>query len=384
MQDIFFQPSPTHSMGIELELQIIDLASGNLSDKAVEIIGQYNDESHVKKELTLSMIEISSSIHITPFTLYEEMRNIAMKLSETAAYKGCGICGGGRHFSNRWKDRVITPTERYQEIHRHSGYLAKLACVYGQHIHIGVKDGDDAIYLCHALIPYLPHFIALSASSPFYQSEDTFFSSSRFSALNSFQTFGYIERNIKNWSDFNKYVEANFRLGIIQTLKDIYWEVRPKPEFGTIEIRVCDTPLTIFHATMLGGYAQLLVKHLLNKREMLEPVYDVVNNTNIFLAQRYGFDADYIDGCNEEKTKLKSHMQHTFEELKDQANLDESKVLYYLQDYLQNGINDSEQLRRWVQVGMSELSIIKNMMNLLVPPEHLSYRGYKPYLEARK
>lgn len=382
MLDIPFKSSPTHSMGVELELQLIDLASKDLSDKGMEIISKYNDDRHVKKELTLSTVEMNSSVHETPFTLYEELNSIARKLSDVAACKNCGICGGGRHFSNNWKNQIITPTERYQELHQHLGFLAKLSCVFGQHIHIGVKNGDDAIYLSHALIPYLPHFIALSASSPYYQSEDTFFASSRFSALNSFHTFGYIEHGITSWADFTEYVEESVRLGVIQCLKDIYWEIRPKPEFGTIEIRVCDTPLTLFHAAMLAGYAQLLVKHLLNEREPVVQIYDSVRHTNTFHAQRYGFDADYIDSRNASQTKLKNHIQQTLDALQKRADVNERKVLCYLEAYVKCGITDSEQLRRMAQAGMSESSIIRTMMNLLVPAEHISYRGSQPLQEA--
>ncbi|WP_164119861.1 YbdK family carboxylate-amine ligase [Serratia marcescens] len=375
MLDIPFTSSPTQSIGIELELQLIDLLSGDLADKGLEIIGQYNDERHVKKELTLSTIELNSSIHATPFTLYDEMNGIARNLAEIAACKNCGLCGGGRHFSNIWKNQIITPTERYREVHRHLGFLAKLSCVFGQHIHIGVPSGDDAIYLCHALIPYMPHFIALSASSPYYQSEDTLFSSSRFSALNSFHTFGYIERDVQSWREFVDYVDQCVDLDVIQCMKDIYWEIRPKPEFGTVEIRVCDTPLTLFHAAMLGGYAQQLVKFLLKNRAPITQAHDAVTYANTFYAQRYGFDADYIDSGKRQNLKLKAHIQQTLEQLQEGADANENRVLRYMMSYLQQGVNDAEQLRRMAKGGMSEASIIRTMMNLLVPAEHITYNS---------
>ncbi|WP_260514181.1 YbdK family carboxylate-amine ligase [Serratia fonticola] len=374
MLDIPFTSSPSHSLGIELELQLIDLLSGDLADKGIEIISQYNDERHVKKELTLSTIELNSSVHATPFTLFDEINHIARKLAEIAASKNCGLCGGGRHFSSNWKDQIITPTERYREVHEHLGFLAKLSCVFGQHIHIGVPSGDDAIYLCHALIPYLPHFIAFSASSPYYQSEDTLFSSSRFSALNSFPTFGYIERDVRTWRQFVDYVDECVNLGVIHCLKDIYWEIRPKPEFGTVEIRVCDTPLTLFHAAMLGGYAQVLVKFLLKNRAPITQANDAVTYANTFHAQRYGFDGDYIDSGQRQSLKLKQHIKKTLEQLRDCADANENKILNYMTSYLEQGINDAGQLRRMAQRGMTESSIIRTMMNLLAPAEHITHK----------
>lgn len=248
-----------------------------------------------------------------------------------------------------------------------------MSCVFGQHIHVGVGSGDEAIYLCHALIPYLPHFIALSASSPYYQSEDTGFASSRFSALNSFHTFGLIERDIDNWEKFIGYVEECTELEVIHSQKDIYWEVRPKPELGTIEIRVCDTPLTLFHAAMLGGYAQLLVKYLLKNRVPVAQARNAVTHTNAFHAQRYGFEAQYIDITKRVRIPLSAHIQHMFDTLENGANVEDRKVLSYLSAYVKQGINDATRLREKVQSGMSEVEVAQDLMEMLLPSAHITH-----------
>ncbi|MCS3408656.1 YbdK family carboxylate-amine ligase [Serratia sp. AKBS12] len=364
MPFIPFNPSPDYTLGTELELQLIDLTSCDLSQKGLEIIKAVNNEKNIKEELTLSTIEINSTVHKNPFTLYDELSTIASQLSDVAASHHCGLCGGGRHLTSDWKEQCITPTERYQEVYEHLGFLAKLSCVFGQHIHVGVESGDDAIYLCHALIPYLPHFIALSASSPYYQSVDTRFASSRFSALNSFHTFGYIE-NIHNWQQFNQYVDTATRLGIIQCLKDIYWEIRPKPDFGTVEIRVCDTPLSIYHACMLSGYAQLLVKYLLDERRPLPQSYHSAVTCNTFCAQRYGFNAPYIDCQTAEKTELSRHLLFTLQRLYHYASGRDIEVLDYLKQYVMHGENDADRIRGMAQAGYSESCIIQTMMALL-------------------
>lgn len=382
MVEIPFMGSPTNSLGIELELQLIDLATGDLSNKSLEIIEQCGDDEHVKKELTLSTVELNSSVHENPFTLYEEMNKILRNVAKVAAENNCGLCGGGRHFSNIWKTQTITPTERYTEVHQHLGFLAKLSCVFGQHIHVGVKNGDDAIYLCHALIPYLPHFIALSASSPFYQSEDTQFASSRFSSLNSFHTFGYIERDILKWPDFVEYVEECSNMDVIRSLKDIYWEIRPKPELGTIEIRVCDTPLTLFHATMLGGYAQILVKYLLNNRTPIHRARDGITSANTFHAQRYDFEARYIDTEQRRSISLKTHLHETLLKLEAGASDEEKQVLSYLKTYVQRGVNDARMMREKVNEGISESEIIQEMMRQMVPKEHITHSERRAAGEA--
>src|SRR5690606_31979681 len=128
--------------------------------------------------------------------------------------------------------------------------LAKQFTVFGQHIHVGCGSGDDAIYLVHALARYVPHFIALSASSPFSQGVDTAFDSSRLNAIAAFPLSGSMPF-VQSWDELNAYVAKMYRFRIIGSMKDFYWDIRPKPEYGTIEIRVCDTPLTVERAAAL-------------------------------------------------------------------------------------------------------------------------------------
>ncbi|MBB1235871.1 carboxylate--amine ligase, partial [Klebsiella pneumoniae] len=124
-----------------------------------------------------------------------------------------------------WRKQVISDNARYRQLASRFGYLSKLACVFGQHIHLGVNDGDEAMYLCHALTPYFPQLIALSASSPLYQGVDTRFASSRFSAQNSFPNYGCLE-HIYSWHEFNAYYERLNAAGVIESVKDIYWDAR--------------------------------------------------------------------------------------------------------------------------------------------------------------
>ncbi|SQB29279.1 carboxylate-amine ligase [Citrobacter koseri] len=112
----------------------------------------------IKHELTKSMIELNSSVHSSVFKLHEELSLLACNVREVARKHGCDVTGGGRHLDGDWREQVISDLQRHQNLAVRYGYITKMACVFGQHIHIGVQDGDDAIYLCHALIPYLPPF----------------------------------------------------------------------------------------------------------------------------------------------------------------------------------------------------------------------------------
>ena len=175
------------------------------------------------------------------------------------------------------------------------GYLAKQFTVFGQHIHIGVESGDDAVYLTHQLAPYIPHFIALSASSPFSQGEDTSFETSRLHAVSSFPLSGQLPSR-EHWAEFNTYFDAMQGYGIVGSMKDFYWDIRPKPEYGTVEIRICDTPLTVDVAAQLAAYAQTLSADLLRNRRTtpVEPMYRVYGY-NRFQACRFGFEGELVN-----------------------------------------------------------------------------------------
>jgi carboxylate-amine ligase len=191
------------------------------------------------------------------------------------------------------------------------GYLAKQFTVFGQHIHIGCSSGDDAVFLTHMLTRYVPHFIALSAASPFYQGMDTSFQSSRLTAVSAFPLAGHIPF-VADWGEFREYFARMKGFGIVESMKDFYWDIRPKPEYGTIEVRVCDTPLTVHRAALLAAYAQALCAWHLEERPV-RPSRDVylVNSYNRFEACRYGYRGTLVDAYAARKVALSEDILET-------------------------------------------------------------------------
>jgi glutamate---cysteine ligase / carboxylate-amine ligase len=166
-------------------------------------------------------------------------------------------------------------------------------------VHVGVGSGDVAIELTQRLLPYIPHFIALSAASPFAQGEDTAFETSRLHAVAMFPLSGHMPR-LKDWDDFNAYFSEMQSYGIVESIKDFYWDIRPKPEYGTVEVRIFDTPLTVEMAAALGALVQTLAVHLLSSDdEKAKPVGDLASTRvygyNRFQACRFGFGAQLAD-----------------------------------------------------------------------------------------
>jgi glutamate---cysteine ligase / carboxylate-amine ligase len=293
-----FRSSRPLTFGVELELMVLNTHDYNLARGATDLLARLDRvelAGEVKPEITQSMIELNSAVHTRYPDLLAELVHTRDAVVHAADRLNLAIAGGGAHPFHKWSERRIFPGERFHHVSTLYGYLAKQFTVFGQHIHIGVASGDDAIRLTHGLARYIPHFIALSASSPFSQGEDTSFETSRLHAISAFPLAGHMPA-VASWEDFNRYFDEMAGYGIVESMKDFYWDVRPKPEFGTVEIRICDTPLTVDRAAQLAGYAQTLAADLLGERDegALQPLYRVYG-FNRFQACRFGFEAEIVD-----------------------------------------------------------------------------------------
>ena len=309
-----FRPSAGFSVGVELELQILNSRDYDLARDAADLIGLLEKApppGAVKPEITESMVELNSSIHGGHDTLVAELRTIRDAVTQAAQRLNVRIAGGGSHPFHMWTDRRIYPTERFNRLLSLYGYLAKQFTIFGQHVHIGCPDGDAAIYLTHILSRYVPHFIALSASSPFQQGEDTAYQSSRLNTVSAFPLSGQIPF-VHSWKEFLEYFEKMRGYGIVESMKDFYWDIRPKPEYGTVEIRVFDTPLTVERAALLAAYAQSLARHVLTDRP-LAPSRDVyvLYNHNRFQACRFGLEGTIVDAYAQRQASLKDDILET-------------------------------------------------------------------------
>jgi carboxylate-amine ligase len=350
MAALQFRHSEPLTLGVELELQILNSRDFNLTRGAPDLlalIGKTPHPGEIKPEITESMVEISTGIHRSHTTLLEELLSIRDVLRQAAERLNLRVAGGGSHPFQQWSDQRIFAQPRYQHLHELYGYLAKQFTVFGQHIHIGCPDGDTAMYLVHGMSRYIPHFIALAASSPFYQGADTFFSSSRLNVVNAFPLSGYMPL-VETWTAFNAYFEDMQGFGIVESMKDFYWDIRPKPEYGTIEIRVCDTPLAVERAALLAAYAQTLASHLMRERPV-KPSVDLyrVYGYNRFLACRFGLEAAVIDAADRAQRPLKADIVDTLRAiLRDASDLGTTRALAQVREITLEGSNDATWLRR--------------------------------------
>src|SRR5260221_2408023 len=201
-----FKSSEPLTIGIELELMVLNRHDDSLARGAQDLLARLEKmalNGEVKPEITESMIEVNSAVTRSYAELLTGLERGRDAIVIAADRLNLAIAGGGSHPFHKWAERRIFPTERFQRVSSLYGYLAKQFTVFGQHIHVGVANGDEAVYLTHHLAPYVPHFIALSAASPFSQGEDTSFETSRPHAVASFPFSGQMPSE-RTWAEIKR------------------------------------------------------------------------------------------------------------------------------------------------------------------------------------
>uniref|UniRef100_UPI00293D7DDF YbdK family carboxylate-amine ligase n=1 Tax=Janthinobacterium sp. TaxID=1871054 RepID=UPI00293D7DDF len=237
------------------------------------------------------------------------------------------------HPFQQWHEQRIYDRPRFRELSELYGYLSKQFTIFGQHVHIGCPDANSALLMLHRMSRYIPHFIALSASSPFVQGQDTQFDSARLNSVFAFPMSGRAPFTL-TWDGFSAFFAKTTRTGVVKSMKDFYWDIRPKPEFGTIELRVCDTPLTVERAAALAAYLQALCRHLLERREA-PPAEDdyLVYNYNRFQACRFGLDGAITHPKTYETMSLREDIMTTLRKMERHGEaLGSTAALKHLSD----------------------------------------------------
>ncbi len=317
-----FAESRALTLGVELELQIVNRHDYDLTPGArdlLRLVERRKLPGDVKPEMTDSMIELSTGVCVDHADVLSQLGETRDALVECAARLDVGLCGGGTHPFQDWSQRRIYDTPRFHMLSELYGYLSKQFTIFGQHVHVGCPGPDAALVLLHGLSRFIPHFIALSASSPFVQGVDTGFHSARLNSVFAFPLSGRAPF-VLTWDEFSAFFDKMTRTGVVAGMKDFYWDIRPKPEFGTIEVRVLDTPLTIEKAAALAAYIQCVARWLTFERPF-RPAEDdyLVYTFNRFQACRFGLDGTFVDPQTGEHRTIRDDIRSTLDAIEQHA-----------------------------------------------------------------
>lgn len=292
----FKENSEALTLGVELEFQVLDQATHQLTPRASEIIEKFENDklNHEMFQSTLEVITgVCRSVHDVDRDLKTSIDQVRTVLPEL----GLKLAATGTHPMADYRERLITDTKRYHELIDRNQWLIRRMAVYGMHIHFGVKSGDDCVRFGNFFLHFAPHLIALSASSPFWQKMDTGLVSCRPTMYESLPTAG-MPYLVKNWKEFENLIKFLKRSDAIQSLKDLWWDIRPSPAWGTIELRICDGPAT--HQEMLGivAFTHALAHWFTDHHDEWEkshtPMKRWIFRENKWRAIRYGLDASII------------------------------------------------------------------------------------------
>ena len=299
---IEFNSSPGPSLGIEVELELIDVQTGELASAASEILVELGaghpggEHPKAKHELFECCIEIITGVCSTVAEARADLAATLAEVREAAGKRGLTvICSGSHPFSLPGEQR-ISPSERYDRLVDEMQWMARRLQIFGVHVHVGIRSPEKAVAIANGLTAYIPHFLALSSSSPYWEGTDTGLASSRSKVFEGLPTAG-LPAPIGSWADFEEYMGTLVAAEAIATVREVWWDIRPHPDFGTVELRMCDGIPTLAEIAAIAALAQSLVHHLdgLDDDGHAPPrPRDWILRENKWRAARYGLGAQLI------------------------------------------------------------------------------------------
>ena len=291
-----FTPSPSYTLGVELEFQTLDKDSLNLAPLAPVLLETAPSilRPRITQEWIRSILEIRTGICRSVRDVENDLLQTCSIAEELAADNHCLLFAASLHPFARSKDQVLTEDIRYERIMEELQIIGRRFISQGFHVHVGMIDGDTAIKVCDRIQPYLPLFLALSASSPFFQGEDTGLMSYRTKLFEALPLAGIYEE-IGDWNAFLADVTMLQQAGVIESVKDLWWDARPHPDFGTLEIRACDLPTQFGDILGLTALIQSFIATLAESDGIPSSCNPQFLRWNKWQAVRYGLDGKFID-----------------------------------------------------------------------------------------
>ncbi|MBZ0252224.1 MAG: glutamate--cysteine ligase, partial [Candidatus Methylomirabilis sp.] len=296
---IDYRPSPRPTLGVEIELQILDPGTMALASRFDDLDEHLSEEERIsfKRELIQSCLEINTRICESPAEAEADLRAKFARLASLAEKAGVRIASAGTHPFSHWKDQRISPVRRYHDLVENLQWVARRMGIFGLHVHVGVDDADKAVSVTNELVKFLPHLLALSANSPYWRGHDTGLASCRAKVFEALPQAG-LPHFLRDWDDYRWLVERLIATGSISCLREIWWDVRPHPDFGTVEVRMCDAPSRLSEMVAIAALVQALVVKLgrdFDRGTPMPLMHESVIRQNKWRALRYGLEGELID-----------------------------------------------------------------------------------------
>ena len=314
---IKFNAAPGYTVGVELEVQTISPRTGELVPGAGVILSKLSGEVLFKPELFSSTIEINTPVCKDLKDLEKSLCNNLHKLQDIAEENDLNILISGCHPFSNWQQQQITHLERYQNLLHRIQWPVRQFLIFGLHVHVGIDNADKVIYVMNRMTNYLPHLIALSASSPFWNGFDTGLATTRIKIFEELPNAG-IPYYFKNWKNYSALVENLIKTNSIDTVRDIWWDIRPHPIFGTLEVRACDAMPTLKENLAITALVYLLAVKFGEEYEGNGKMYRMdrwILEENKWRATRYGIQGQFLQDVKGKTIGINESLMNLYEEV---------------------------------------------------------------------
>ena len=344
------------TIGVEEEFQIIDPETLALRSHVVQLLSaaSHGLGDQVKQEMHQSIVETGTKICENVSELRLEMHRTRGELVGAAERTGLQVAAAGTHPFSSWIDQVISPGERYQNIVEEMGQLARSLLIFGMHVHVAMPDKQTTIDMMNMVRYFLPHLLALSTSSPFWMGRNTGLKSFRTTVFRRFPRTG-IPEQFMSWSEYENFVNLLIRTNCIDNPKKIWWDVRPHPQFGTLEFRMFDVATRVEEAVSIAALTQAIVVklHRLYTKNISWRLYRrALIEENKWRAARYGIEGKFIDFGKEAEVPMRELIPELLEFVEDVVDeLGSRSAVDYVHTIMNKGTSAERQLKVYEQTG---------------------------------
>ncbi len=331
--------SPDFTIGIEEELMILDAESLELSNQ-IEVMLEDSPDGEIKPELHQSVLEVATMPCPDTAEAGAQLRSLRRRVRERAAGRGLAIGSAGTHPFARWEDQRIVARPRYRDLISALRFVARQEVIFGCHVHVAVDDPEKAIHVANGMRLHLPVLLALSANSPFWRSDDTGLASSRTPIFRAFPRVG-VPPAYRDWEDYAKRIEFMRASGVIEDHTYLWYDVRPHPQFGTVEVRVMDAQTHVEHTLGLAALIHALVRELAEHfdagHRLLSYPFEMLDE-NKWLAARHGLDGEIVDLPSRHPVATKALARRLLDRVREHAqDLGSAAELQGVEDLLARG-----------------------------------------------
>jgi glutamate---cysteine ligase / carboxylate-amine ligase len=290
---------PLYTLGVEEELMIVDGESMDLVSAIEEMIEGVPSETEgeVKPELMQSVLEISTNVCRSAGEAAGQLEDLRRRVRETAESKGLTIGSSATHPFAKWEEQRIVERPRYLELVDALRFVVRQELLFGLHVHVGMDDPEKAIHVANGMRVHVPILLALSSNSPFWRGVPSGLMSTRTPIFKQFPRVG-VPPCYEDWSDFESRVGFMVRAKAVEDYTYFWWDVRPHPNLGTVEIRVCDAQTRLEHTMALAALIQAMCKELVehyDSHNVLGTYPQEMLDENKWLAARYGLEGELVD-----------------------------------------------------------------------------------------